>query len=168
MKLRAFMDDFNGPQAVFAPHVAHVHVIEYENDGEDGSEDQPNPTLFTPGPRGWEITFYPQSLLRVKGAVTIAPPQKNAFTGDRFGLRYLQMYNTLKEIFAAGTHYPFSNPALDTVAIEPNMIRSWQHILAIGHSQLAVLRLMSTRNSGVIGRMEPERSIGSQEQCSEP
>lgn len=45
------------------------------------------------------------------------------------------------EIFVAGNHYPFTHQGLDTLALDPGMVRSWQHVGgAISHSPLMVLR----------------------------
>lgn len=83
--------------------------------------------------------FYPQHGLRDQGSLTLAPHPKSAlWTG---GLRYCQLYNTTKEIFAAGKQYPFQNAQLDTIGIDPGMVRTWQHVGgAISHSPLAVLQ----------------------------
>ncbi|KAJ5364999.1 uncharacterized protein N7496_010712 [Penicillium cataractarum] len=45
------------------------------------------------------------------------------------------------EIFAAGNHYPFTHQGLDTLALDPGIVRSWQYIGgAVSHSPLIVLR----------------------------
>ena len=90
-------------------------------------------------PPGWRVEFYPQSFLRDQGSMTIAPSRSSSLW--KRGLRYCQMYNTSKEIFAAGNRYLFSNERLDTLALDPGMVRSWQHAGgAVSHSPLAVLR----------------------------
>jgi hypothetical protein len=90
-------------------------------------------------PARWRVEHYPQSLVRDHSSITIAPPRSSPIW--KRGLRYIQQYNTSKEIFAAGNHYPFANKALDTLALDPAMVRTWQHVGgAISHSPIVVLQ----------------------------
>lgn len=87
----------------------------------------------------WRQEFYPFALLRDIGSLTIEPSTGSQLR--KHGLLYCQHYNTSKEIFAAGNHYPFSNPALDTLALDPGLVRMWRHVGgALSHSPLSILR----------------------------
>jgi hypothetical protein len=112
-----------------------------DEDGQrdQGSDDEP------PQPPSRRSTvlirqeFYPQSGLRDQGALTLEPSPKSALW--QYGLRYCQHYNTSKEIFAAGKQYPFQNAQVDTLTVDPGMVRTWQHVGgAVSHSPLAVLQ----------------------------
>lgn len=83
--------------------------------------------------------FYPQSLLRDQGSITVAPSPISPLY--RRGLLYVQQYNSSKNILAAGKVYPFQDNRLDTLALDPGMVRTWQYVGgAISHSPVAVLR----------------------------
>lgn len=87
----------------------------------------------------WRQEFYPQSLTRDQGSLTMAPFTRSPLR--KRGLFYGQLYNTSKEIFAAGNVYPFANQRLDTLALDPSMLRSWQHVGgAVSQSPLALIR----------------------------
>ncbi|EER22854.1 hypothetical protein CPC735_001700, partial [Coccidioides posadasii C735 delta SOWgp] len=87
----------------------------------------------------WRKQFYPLSFLRDLGSMTLEPHRCSPLR--RRGLLYCQFYNTVKEVFAAGQHSPFANENLDTLALDPGLVRTWQHIgKAISHSPLALLR----------------------------
>ncbi|PCG88336.1 Hypothetical protein PENO1_110820 [Penicillium occitanis (nom. inval.)] len=108
---------------------------ERDEDSDDGSpllSSRPSTILI-------HHEFYPQSGLRDQGSLTLEPSSKSALW--KHGLRYSQHYNTSKEIFAAGKQYPFQSAQLDTLAVDPAMIRTWQHVGgAVSHSPLAVLQ----------------------------
>ncbi|EAS27255.3 uncharacterized protein CIMG_12557 [Coccidioides immitis RS] len=58
------------------------------------------------------------------------------------GLLYCQFYNIIKEVFAAGQHFPFANENLDMLALDSGLVQTWQHIKkAISHSSLALLHI---------------------------
>jgi hypothetical protein len=83
--------------------------------------------------------FYPLALLRDSGALTLET--KNTSSLRRCGLLYSQFYNSCKEAFAAGNQYPFSNEHLDTLALDPRLVQSWQHVgKAVCHQPKALLR----------------------------
>ena len=44
------------------------------------------------------------------------------------GLLYSQFYSSIKEIFAAGNVYPFTNAAIETLALDPKLRKTWQHV----------------------------------------
>lgn len=113
-----------------------------DDDPPDESSPEEEPTDAEPTiteRTSWRQEFYPQSLTGDQGSLTIAPFRRSPLR--KRGFLYGQLYNTSKEIFAAGNTYPFANPRLNTLAIDPSMLRSWQHIGgAISHSPLALIR----------------------------
>lgn len=87
----------------------------------------------------WRQEYYTQSFVRAHGSMTLEPYPKSPLRKQ--GLLYCQLYNTSKDILAAGNHYPFQNERLDTLALDPGMVRTWQHIGgAVSHSPLTLLR----------------------------
>lgn len=57
------------------------------------------------------------------------------------GLLYTQLYSSGKEVFAAGDAYPFTNPALDTLALDPQLSKTWQHVGGgLSHNPVALMR----------------------------
>ena len=87
----------------------------------------------------WRVVFYPQSFLRDQGSLTVAPTPSNPIWTR--GLRFGQLYNPSKDAFAAGSHYLFGHDQLDTLALDPQMARSWQHTSgAVSASPLAALQ----------------------------
>ena len=44
------------------------------------------------------------------------------------GLLYSQFYSSVKEVFAAGNQYPFTNAAIETLALDPQLRKTWQHV----------------------------------------
>ncbi|KAJ6047285.1 uncharacterized protein N7446_012119 [Penicillium canescens] len=83
--------------------------------------------------------FYPISLLHDTGSLTLetrpSSPQRQA------GLLYTQFYSSVKEVFAAGDVYPFSNPALETLALDPQLRKTWQYVGGgLSHDPIALRR----------------------------
>ncbi|KAL2807989.1 hypothetical protein BJX63DRAFT_436566 [Aspergillus granulosus] len=83
--------------------------------------------------------FYPISLLHDSGSLTLetcrSSPQRQA------GLLYTQLYSSVKEVFAAGDVYPFSNPALDTLALDPQLRKTWQSVGGgLSYNPIALMR----------------------------
>ena len=83
--------------------------------------------------------FYPISLLHDTGSLTLetrrSSPQRQA------GLLYTQLYSSVKEVFAAGDVYPFSNPSLETLALDPQLHKTWQHVGGgLSHDPVALVR----------------------------
>lgn len=135
------------------------HHLNEPQSADDGLPRGPQP------PAGWRVQFYPQSFLRDQGSMTIAPSPSSPIW--KRGLRYVQMYNTSKEVFAAGNHYLFANEGLDTLALDPGMARSWQHVGgAVSHSPLVVLRayLHTKQRCDVALRGCRYRSYGTREE----
>ena len=46
------------------------------------------------------------------------------------GLLYSQFYSSVKEVFAARNQYPFTNTAIETLALDPQLRKTWQHVRA--------------------------------------
>ncbi|BAE54527.1 unnamed protein product [Aspergillus oryzae RIB40] len=89
--------------------------------------------------RRWRQEMYPFSLTRAMATLTIEPTRRSGLR--KLGYLYSQHYNSGKALFAAGNHYVFSNPALDTLALDEGLIRAWQHVgRAVSHSPMALLR----------------------------
>ncbi|EFW13182.1 conserved hypothetical protein [Coccidioides posadasii str. Silveira] len=87
----------------------------------------------------WCKQFYSLSFLHDLGSMMLEPHQ--CFPLHHQGLLYCQFYNTIKEVFMASQHSPFANENLDTLALDPGLVQTWQHIgKAISHSSLALLR----------------------------
>ncbi|PVH90416.1 hypothetical protein DM02DRAFT_665118 [Periconia macrospinosa] len=57
------------------------------------------------------------------------------------GLLYSQFYSSVKELFAAGNVYPFTNVAIETLALDPKLRKTWQHVGAdLSHDPVALIR----------------------------
>lgn len=122
------VDDHGSDPSVASPHSSS-----------SSSSSSSSPTVAAP-PCWWE-EYYPLSLTQDLGSLTIQPHLGRRSALRRHGLLYIQLYNTSKGIFAAGNTYPFANHALDTLALDPGLVRAWQHIgQALSHSPQAILR----------------------------
>jgi hypothetical protein len=78
-------------------------------------------------------------MLHDTGSLTLetrqSSPQRQA------GLLYTQFYSSVKEVFAAGDAYPFSNPALETLALDPQLRKTWQYVGGgLSHDPIALIR----------------------------
>ncbi|KAE8335184.1 hypothetical protein BDV24DRAFT_169449 [Aspergillus arachidicola] len=79
------------------------------------------------------------SLTWAMGSLTIEPSRKSSLR--RLGYLYSQHYNSGKAVFAAGSQYVFGNAGLETLALDPGLVRTWEHVgRAVSHSPLALLR----------------------------
>ncbi|KAI3219541.1 hypothetical protein DTO012A7_9748 [Penicillium roqueforti] len=97
--------------------------------------------------------------------MTLAPNRTSPLW--RRGLRYCQLYNTSKEMFAAGNHYLFGNPHFDSLTLDPAMLRSWQHVVgAVSHSPITLLRgyILTKIRSHTALRDCSQRSYGTREE----
>src|SRR4051812_18398106 len=57
------------------------------------------------------------------------------------GLLYSQFYPSIKEVFAAGNVYPFTNAAIETLALDPKLRKTWQQVGAgLSHDPIALIR----------------------------
>lgn len=61
--------------------------------------------------------FYPFSMLQDTGSLTIETGKRSQRRAA--GLLYSQFYSSVKEVFAAGNVYPFTNGAIETLALTP-------------------------------------------------
>ena len=59
--------------------------------------------------------FYPFTLLRDTGSLTLETGKRSQCR--TVGLLYSQFYPSIKEVFAAGNVYPFTNTAIETLAL---------------------------------------------------
>jgi hypothetical protein len=58
-----------------------------------------------------------------------------------WGLLYSQFYNSVKEVFTAGNQYPFTNTAIETLALDPQLQKTWQHVRAgLSHDPIALMK----------------------------
>jgi hypothetical protein len=81
-------------------------------------------------------TFYPLSFLRDAGLLVLEPRPGSA--PRRAGHLYSQFYDPVKESMAAGMHYPFSNVMLEALALDPQLLRTWQHLGRGGVKDIAI------------------------------
>jgi hypothetical protein len=83
--------------------------------------------------------FYPFSMLYDSGSMTIETGQMSKARAE--GLLYSQFYPSIKGVFAAGNQYPFTNTAIESLALDPNLRRTWQHVGgALSHDPVALIR----------------------------
>ena len=83
--------------------------------------------------------FYPFSMLHDSGSLTIETGQASKHQAN--GLLYSQFYCSIKEVFAAGNQYPFTNTAIETLALDPKLRRTWQHVGGgLSHDPVALIR----------------------------
>jgi hypothetical protein len=61
--------------------------------------------------------LYPTTLLQDSVSIGIEPGARSQLRAA--GLLYAQMYNSVKEVFAAGNQYPFKNTSIETLALDP-------------------------------------------------
>jgi hypothetical protein len=88
---------------------------------------------------GHQTTFYPFSMLHDSGSLTIETHQGSKSRSN--GLLYSQFYSSAKEIFAAGNVYPFTNVAIETLALDRRLRKTWQHVGAgLSHDPVALIR----------------------------
>lgn len=93
------------------------------------------------GPKedGHHRVFYPLSLLHDTGSVTFETHLNSR--SRQAGLLYSQFYSSVKEIFAAGNVYPFTNTALETLALDPQLRKTWQSVGGgLSHDPVALMR----------------------------
>lgn len=84
-------------------------------------------------------TFYPFSMLHDSRSLTIKTYQGSKSRAG--GLLYSQFYPSIKEVFAAGNVYPFTNAAIETLALDPQLRKTWQQVRAgLSHDPIALTR----------------------------
>ncbi|KAF5537514.1 hypothetical protein FPHYL_12737 [Fusarium phyllophilum] len=72
-------------------------------------------------------TFYLKSMLRDAGGITTLTPVRSRLR--RGGILYSQMYSLTKEILDAARTYPFQNPDLRLLALDPQLRNGMQSIV---------------------------------------
>ena len=78
-------------------------------------------------------------MLHDSGSLTIETHRSSKSRAD--GLLYSQFYSSVKEIFAAENAYPFTNTAIETLALDPKLRKTWQHVGAgLSHDPVALVR----------------------------
>jgi hypothetical protein len=84
-------------------------------------------------------TVYPAALLQDSVSMGIEPGSKSQLRAA--GLLYAQFYSSVKEVFAAGNQYPFTNTAIETLALDPQLQKTWQHVGAgLSHDPVALIK----------------------------
>ncbi|KAH6974817.1 hypothetical protein EDB80DRAFT_595282, partial [Ilyonectria destructans] len=68
--------------------------------------------------------FYPFSMLQDTGSLTIETGKRSS--RRLAGLLYSQFYPSVKEVFAAGNVYPFTNTAIETLALDKKLRKTWE------------------------------------------
>jgi hypothetical protein len=83
--------------------------------------------------------IYPTTLLQDSVSIGIEPGARSHLRAA--GLLYAQMYNSVKEVFAAGNQYPFKNTSIETLALDPQLQKTWQHVGAgLSHDPVALMK----------------------------
>lgn len=128
---------------------------ECENHGNNAGEDNPAEVLLwkrccfdsftswmqqgpTKDPTQKQV-FYPFSMLHDSGSLTVET-SPNSWSRAA-GLLYTQFYPSVKEIFAAGNVYPFTNTAIETLALDKNSRRTWELVGGgLSHNPAALMK----------------------------
>ena len=96
---------------------AHVHQLY------DGAA----PAIGARGQR-----YYDQNMLREASSVTSVPPKSSLLY--KGGIRYFQLYGSVKEVWDAAKCMPFANDGLEEMALDPTIRKGARH-LAAGRSR---------------------------------
>jgi len=84
-------------------------------------------------------TLYPTALLRDTVSMGVEPRANSQLRAG--GLLYSQFYSSVKEVFAAGSQYPFTNTAIETLALDPQLRKTWQYVGAgLSHNPVALIK----------------------------
>lgn len=78
--------------------------------------------------------YYPQNMLADSGSLTSEPTRKSLLY--RGGVRYFQLYNSVKEVWDAAKTMPFNNDALEEMTLDPD-IRQAARGVTRGHAREA-------------------------------
>ncbi|KAL7940579.1 hypothetical protein V8C42DRAFT_349396 [Trichoderma barbatum] len=93
-------------------------------------------------PAGKEVkkqVFYPFTLLRDTGSLTIETGKRSQRRSA--GLLYSQFYPSIKEVFAAGNVYPFTNAAIETLALDRKLRKTWELVGGgLSHQPVALVK----------------------------
>jgi hypothetical protein len=71
-------------------------------------------------------SHYHTALLRDAVGMTLVTAARSP--SRRQGLIYSQYYNKQKEIYDAAKTMPFQDPSIESLALDPHLRRSWQHV----------------------------------------
>ncbi|RBR24094.1 uncharacterized protein FIESC28_03093 [Fusarium coffeatum] len=83
--------------------------------------------------------FYPFSMLRDTGSLTIETGKHSSRRAA--GLLYSQFYSSVKEVFAAGNVYPFTNTAIETLALDKKLRKTWELVGGgLSHQPAALIK----------------------------
>ena len=83
--------------------------------------------------------LYPTAMLRDTVSMGVEPGVNSQLRAR--GLLYSQFYGSVKEVFAAGNQYPFTNTAIETLALDPQLRKTWQHVGAgLSHDPVALMK----------------------------
>ncbi|EWZ79008.1 hypothetical protein FOWG_16786 [Fusarium oxysporum f. sp. lycopersici MN25] len=83
--------------------------------------------------------FYPFSMLQDTGSFTIETGKRSPRRAA--GLLYSQFYSSAKEIFAAGNVYPFTNAAIETLALDKKLGKTWELVGGgLSHQPTALIK----------------------------
>jgi hypothetical protein len=84
-------------------------------------------------------TLYPTAMLGDTVSMGVEPCANSRLRAG--GLLYSQFYGSVKEVFAAGNQYPFTNTAIETLALDPQLRKTWQHVGAgLSHDPVALIK----------------------------
>ncbi|KIW19427.1 hypothetical protein PV08_03722 [Exophiala spinifera] len=84
----------------------------------------------TPAKNGRGQRYFDQNMLHEVATMTSVPPKHTRLYGG--GIRYLQLYGSVKEVWDAAKCKPFDNDGLEEMALD-SQIRQAAHHLAGGH-----------------------------------
>ncbi|KAL7903798.1 hypothetical protein GGI35DRAFT_491555 [Trichoderma velutinum] len=83
--------------------------------------------------------FYPFTMLRDSGSLTIETGKRSEQRSA--GLLYSQFYPSVKEVFAAGNVYPFTNAAIETLALDKKLRKTWELVGGgLSHQPVALVK----------------------------
>ncbi|PNP55221.1 hypothetical protein FNYG_15524 [Fusarium nygamai] len=83
--------------------------------------------------------FYPFSMLQDTGSLTIETGKRSPRRAA--GLLYSQFYSSVKEVFAAGNVYPFTNAAIETLALGKKLRKTWELVGGgLSHQPAALIK----------------------------
>ncbi|KAH7248281.1 hypothetical protein B0J15DRAFT_468293 [Fusarium solani] len=83
--------------------------------------------------------FYPFSMLRDTGSLTIETGKRSLRRAA--GLLYSQCYPSVKEVFAAGNVYPFTNADIETLALDKKLRKAWELVGGgLSHQPAALIK----------------------------
>ncbi|KAH8654320.1 hypothetical protein BGZ61DRAFT_435165 [Ilyonectria robusta] len=83
--------------------------------------------------------FYPFSMLQDTGSLTIETGKRSS--RRLAGLLYSQFYPSVKEVFAAGNVYPFTNTAIETLALDKKLRKTWELVGGgLSHQPAALIK----------------------------